>query len=168
MTADLVLQTAEWWHGGEPLTETASLNDSSPLSLSKHSACFRLDRPFSRAVSKLANILGSFCAKTPTVPTPLTRYKAHSICTINRIIITTVTSNIIVKSHEVYQDLCCRSTASHAYDRFLGRTEYQLLLMKISWRDRNVKIRYKSLVVIDEFLTVLLYQPNQFNFLKCE
>jgi len=39
---------------------------------------------------------------------------------------------------------------SHAYDRFLdatadrrrlGRTEYQLLLM-ISWWDRNVKIRY--------------------------
>ena len=25
----------------------------------------------------------------------------------------------------------------------LGRTEYQLLLMKISWWDRNVKIRYK-------------------------
>jgi len=24
----------------------------------------------------------------------------------------------------------------------LGRTEYQLLLMKISWWDRNVKIRY--------------------------
>ena len=36
----------------------------------------------------------------------------------------------------------------------LGRTEYQLLLMKISWWDRNVKIRYKLLVVIDEFLTV--------------
>jgi len=36
----------------------------------------------------------------------------------------------------------------------LGRTEYQLLLMKISWWDRNVKIRYKFLVVIDEFLTV--------------
>jgi len=35
----------------------------------------------------------------------------------------------------------------------LGRTEYQLLLMKISWWDRNVKIRYKFLVVIDEFLT---------------
>ena len=38
----------------------------------------------------------------------------------------------------------------------LGRTEYQLLLMKISWWDRNVKIRYKFLVVIDEFLTVCL------------
>jgi len=37
----------------------------------------------------------------------------------------------------------------------LGRTEYQLLLMKISWWDRSVKIRYKCLVVIDEFLTVL-------------
>ena len=35
----------------------------------------------------------------------------------------------------------------------LGRTEYQLLLMKISWWDRNVKIRYKCLLVIDEFLT---------------
>ena len=44
----------------------------------------------------------------------------------------------------------------------LGRTEYQLLLMKISWWDRNVKIRYKCLVVIDEFLTVLWYQPNEF------
>ena len=44
----------------------------------------------------------------------------------------------------------------------LGRTEYQLLLMKISWWDRNVKIRYKCLVVIDEFLTVSLYQPNEF------
>jgi len=43
----------------------------------------------------------------------------------------------------------------------LGRTEYQLLLMKISWWDRNVKIRYKCLVVIDEFLTVSLYQPNE-------
>jgi len=36
----------------------------------------------------------------------------------------------------------------------LGRTEYQLLLMKISWWDRNVKIRCKCLAVIDEFLTV--------------
>jgi len=36
----------------------------------------------------------------------------------------------------------------------LGKTEYQLLLMKISWWDRNVKIRYKCLVVIDELLTV--------------
>ena len=44
----------------------------------------------------------------------------------------------------------------------LGRTEYQLLLMKISWWYRNVKIRYKFLVVIDEFLTVSLYQPNEF------
>ena len=44
----------------------------------------------------------------------------------------------------------------------LGRTEYQLLLMKISWWDRNVKIRYKCLVVIDEFLTVSLYHPNEF------
>ena len=43
----------------------------------------------------------------------------------------------------------------------LGRTEYQLLLMKISWWDRNVKIWYKCLVVIDEFLTVSLYQPNE-------
>jgi len=43
----------------------------------------------------------------------------------------------------------------------LGRTEYQLLLMKISWWDRNVRIRYKCLVVIDEFLTVSLYQPNE-------
>ena len=34
--------------------------------------------------------------------------------------------------------------------------------MKISWWDRNVKIRYKLLVVIDEFLTVSLYQPNEF------
>ena len=33
----------------------------------------------------------------------------------------------------------------------LGKTEYQLLVMKISWWDRNVKIRYKCLV--DEFLT---------------
>ena len=32
----------------------------------------------------------------------------------------------------------------------------------VSWWDRNVKIRYKCLVVIDEFLTVLLYQPNEF------
>jgi len=37
----------------------------------------------------------------------------------------------------------------------LGRTEYQLLLMQISWWDRNVKIRYKCLVVIYEFLTAL-------------
>jgi len=44
----------------------------------------------------------------------------------------------------------------------LGRTEYQLLLMKIWWWDRNVKIGYKCLVVIDEFLTVSLYQPNGF------
>ena len=35
----------------------------------------------------------------------------------------------------------------------LGRTEYQLLLMEISWWDWNAKIRYKCLVVIDEFLT---------------
>jgi len=34
--------------------------------------------------------------------------------------------------------------------------------MKISWWDRNVKIRYRCLVVIDEFLTVSLYQPNEF------
>jgi len=34
--------------------------------------------------------------------------------------------------------------------------------MKISWWDRNVKIRYKCLMVIDEFLTVLWYQPNEF------
>jgi len=44
----------------------------------------------------------------------------------------------------------------------LGRTEYQLLLVKVSWWGRNVKIRYKCLVVIDEFLTVLLYEPNEF------
>jgi len=52
---------------------------------------------------------------------------------------------------------------SHAYDRLMrqlivasrhGRTEYQLLPMKISWWDRNVKIRYKCFVVIDEFLSV--------------
>jgi len=34
--------------------------------------------------------------------------------------------------------------------------------MKISWWDRNLKIRHKGLVVIDEFLTVSLYQPNEF------
>ena len=39
----------------------------------------------------------------------------------------------------------------------LGRTEYQLILMKISWWDRNVKIRYKCLIVIDEFLTVTCF-----------
>jgi len=44
----------------------------------------------------------------------------------------------------------------------LKRTEYQLLLMKVSWWDQNVKIRYKCLFVIDEFLTVSLYQPNEF------
>ena len=44
----------------------------------------------------------------------------------------------------------------------LGRTEYQLLLMKISWWDQNVKIKYKCLAVIDKFLTVSLYQPNEF------
>jgi len=38
--------------------------------------------------------------------------------------------------------------------------------MKISWWDRNVKIRYKCLVVIDEFLTVSLYQPKWIIFLK--
>jgi len=43
----------------------------------------------------------------------------------------------------------------------LGRTEYQFLLMKISWWDRNVKIRYKCLVVIYEFWLVLIYQPNE-------
>jgi len=47
----------------------------------------------------------------------------------------------------------CDSWSSHQ------RTEYQLLLMKISWWDRNVKIRYKSLVVIDEFLTVTSSPP---------
>jgi len=36
----------------------------------------------------------------------------------------------------------------------LGRTEYQLLLIQISWWDRNVNIRYKRLVVIDEFSTL--------------
>jgi len=46
----------------------------------------------------------------------------------------------------------------------LGRTEYQLLLMKISWWDRNVKIRYKCLVMIyKKFLLVSIYQPNEFN-----
>ena len=35
----------------------------------------------------------------------------------------------------------------------LGRTEYQLLLMKILWWDRNIKIRYKVLVVIYDFFT---------------
>jgi len=44
----------------------------------------------------------------------------------------------------------------------LRRIEYQLILMKISWRDRNVKIRYKCLLVTDEFLTVSWYQPNEF------
>jgi len=37
----------------------------------------------------------------------------------------------------------------------LGRTEYQLLLMKISWLERNVKIRYKCLVVIYKFVVIL-------------
>ena len=36
----------------------------------------------------------------------------------------------------------------------LGRTEYQLPLMKILWWERNVKIRYKCFVVVDEFWTV--------------
>jgi len=49
----------------------------------------------------------------------------------------------------------------------LGRTEYQLLLMKISWWDWNVKIRYTCLVVIDEFLTVSLYKPNEFISWNC-
>jgi len=39
----------------------------------------------------------------------------------------------------------------------LGRTEYQLLLMKISWWDRNVTIRCKCLVVIDEYWLVTMY-----------
>jgi len=43
----------------------------------------------------------------------------------------------------------------------LGRTEYQLLLMKISWWDRNAKIRYKFLVVW-WILTASWYQPNEF------
>jgi len=34
------------------------------------------------------------------------------------------------------------SCAMISYRTRLGRTEYQLLLMKISWWDRNVKIWY--------------------------
>ena len=54
---------------------------------------------------------------------------------------------------------------SYAYDRFLDATADRriktrknwvpaFLLMRISWWDRNIKIRYKCLIVIDEFLTV--------------
>jgi len=41
---------------------------------------------------------------------------------------------------------------------FLDPPEYQLILMKISWWDRNVKIWYKCLVVSDEFLTATSFQ----------
>jgi len=49
----------------------------------------------------------------------------------------------------------------------LGRTEYQLLLMKISWWDRNVKIGNKVLVVIYEFLTCIDTPTKWIYFLKC-
>ena len=43
--------------------------------------------------------------------------------------------------------------------------EYHLLLMKISWWDRNVSVktglRYKCLVVIYKFWLVSIYQPNE-------
>ena len=45
----------------------------------------------------------------------------------------------------------------------LGRTEYQLLLMKISWWDRNVTNKVLSFGCdIWIFYFVLLYQPNEF------
>ena len=48
----------------------------------------------------------------------------------------------------------------------LGRTEYQFLLMKTSWWDRNIKIRYKCLVAIDEFLTVLIFVCFKFLYIS--
>jgi len=83
----------------EELTESASWNDSRPLSLSTCSVCFLQERPFSLAVSKLANLLGSFWAKMPWVPTPLARYNTHSMWLHCAIIITTVTTNIITNHH---------------------------------------------------------------------
>ena len=48
----------------------------------------------------------------------------------------------------------------------LGRTEYQLLMMKILWWDRYVKIRHKCLVVIDEFFNCIVIPTKWIYFLK--
>ena len=61
---------------------------------------------------------------------------------------------------------------SHAYDRFLdtrrlpvvsriGRTEYQLLLMKASDRCRNVKFQVIFWLCFDEFNLIVNFQPDE-------
>ena len=73
-------------------------------------------------------------------------------------------------------DLITRSSSEEAGTQFFwilmrrsavasrfGRTEYQLLLMKISWWDRNVKIRYQMFSCDLWMWLVSIYQPNESN-----